>query len=295
MLHKVEKIALFGNCYQAKKSRYVEQVLRTLLTLGVEFTLEHDFAAFLKTIIVDERLRKSLDNTFVVPNVDADIALSIGGDGTFLNTASLVGHNNIPILGINTGHLGFLADVNPDQISASLQELVNRNIVIEERSVLKAECDGVNLDIYPCALNEVAILKHAQASLIHVKTSVNGEFLGKYTADGVIISTPTGSTGYSLACGGPVLVPESRCLAVTAVAPHSIALRPIIVRDDVTIELEIYSRTGDYLLAVDGRNARLPITQKVRIHRADYTVKVVKVSHQHFFSTLQEKMKWGLQ
>lgn len=225
---------------------------------------------------------------------EADLVLSVGGDGTFLNAASQVGERQTPILGINTGHLGFLADVDPADIADCLQRVLAGEGVIQPRSVLQVTTEGENLQGYPYALNEVAILKHDNSSLIQIETFVNGHLLNAYLADGLIVATPTGSTGYSLSVGGPILSPDSDSFCLSAVAPHSLNVRPVILRDNVDIELRISSRTGHYLLALDGRSQSLSDTTSLRLCRAPYNVNVVKVQRKEFFDTLRAKMHWGI-
>ena len=274
------KFALFGNIYQTKKNQYVARILKKLEELGVQIWVEKDFADF-----IDHNLDAVLNNVEIfskdtLPQVD--VAISIGGDGTFLGTAALVGASGIPILGINTGRLGFLADISPENINTSLEALCKGDYVIENRS-----------DFYPFALNEVAVLKHDNSSLIEINTYVNDNFLTNYLADGLIVSTPTGSTGYSLSVGGPVLVPQSGTFCIAPIAPHSLAVRPVVVRDDVEIKMEVRSRTNNFLLACDGQSESLNHATIITAKCAPYTVKVIKIAHKHFFETLRDKMMWG--
>lgn len=230
----------------------------------------------------------------VVDDVNnADLVLSIGGDGTFLNAAAWVGRKGTPILGINSGHLGFLADVTPDSIDEDLPRVLQGDYVIQSRSLLEVLADGAPLTQHPIALNEVAILKHDNSSLIQIETYINTQLLNKYLADGLIVSTPTGSTGYSLSAGGPIATPDCGCFCISAVAPHSLNVRPVILRDDVEIDLHIHSRSGNYLLAIDGHSQSLPDSTTLKLRRADYSINVVKVQHREFFDTLRNKMHWG--
>lgn len=225
---------------------------------------------------------------------DAELVLSIGGDGTFLSAAASVGECEVPVLGINTGHLGFLADVSPEDVDDCLPRALKGDCVVQPRSVIEVSAVGSALEHYPFALNEVAILKHDNSSLIKIETRVNGKLLNAFMADGLIVSTPTGSTGYSLSVGGPILTPDSGCLCLSAVAPHSLSVRPVILRDDVEIDLHIHSRSTNYLLAIDGRSQSLPQTTTLHLRRAAHHVNVVKVQRREFFDTLRDKMHWGL-
>ena len=222
------------------------------------------------------------------------MVLSIGGDGTFLKAASRVGKKEIPILGINTGRLGFLADILPDQMEDAFDEIYQGNYLAEPRRVLKLTCNGHVLKGYPYGLNEIAVLKRDTSSMITIHAYINGEPLNVYQADGLVISTPTGSTGYSLSVGGPILVPQSGTISLTAVAPHSLNVRPIVIRDDWEITLDVESRSHNFLIAVDGRSETCREGTRLTIKRADYYVRIVKRCHHSFFNTLREKMMWGM-
>ena len=286
------KIALFGNVYQTQKNRYVEAIVRMLHKLKAEISVESAFAEFLTT-----RLGLSLAGCRTImpgtPLTDFALAISVGGDGTFLNTAARIGGCGVPILGINTGRLGFLADVSPDDIAPALRRLCDGDYIIEPHSVLAVEIDGNPFEERPFALNEVAVLKHDNSSLIEIDTTVNGELLNKYMADGLIVCTPTGSTGYSLSVGGPIIVPRSGTLCIAAVAPHSLATRPVVMCDDVEKNLRVRSRSGNFLLSADGHSRSLAEGCAISIKRAPHTVGVVKIKHQSYFETLREKMMWG--
>ena len=286
------KIALFGNVYQTQKNRYVEAIVRMLHKLEAEISVESAFAEFLTT-----RLGLSLAGCRTImpgtPLTDFALAISVGGDGTFLNTAARIGGCGVPILGINTGRLGFLADVSPDDIAPALRRLCDGDYIIEPHSVLAVEIDSNPFEERPFALNEVAVLKHDNSSLIEIETTVNGELLNKYMADGLIVCTPTGSTGYSLSVGGPIIVPRSGTLCIAAVAPHSLATRPVVMCDDVEINLRVRSRSGNFLLSADGHSRSLAEGCAISIKRAPHTVGVVKIKHQSYFETLREKMMWG--
>lgn len=285
------RFALFGNVYQTKKNQYVAAIIRKLQAMEVQICVEEEFGDFIQRELgVD----LSSCGRFCTCNQErADLAISIGGDGTFLGTAAKVGTLGIPILGINTGRLGFLADVSPDCIDSSLEALYAGDYIVEERKALAVEKDGVLSAFYPYALNEVVVLKHDNSSLIEIKTFVNDHYLTNYLADGLIISTPTGSTGYSLSVGGPILVPQSGTFCLSPIAPHSLSVRPVVIRDDVEIRLEVKSRSHNFLLSSDGKSESLPDTTVISVRRAPHTIKVIKINHKHFFETLRDKMMWG--
>ena len=221
-----------------------------------------------------------------------DVVMSVGGDGTFLKAASIVGGRNIPILGINTGRLGFLADILPEEMDVTIDEIYANHYKIEERAVLQLTTSNP-LSVHPFALNEVAILKHDSSSMISIKAYINHEHLNTYQADGLIVATPTGSTGYSLSVGGPVIAPQSKTMVITPVAPHSLNCRPLVVRDDWEITLEVESRSHNFLVSVDGRSESCNEQTRLRITRAPYSVKLVKRFDHLYFNTLRSKMMWG--
>ena len=217
----------------------------------------------------------------------------MGGDGTFLDVASRVGDKEIPIIGINTGRLGFLASFSPDHIEETMADIYGGNFGVEAHSVLNISCDELELKNYPFALNEIAILKHDISSMISIHTDINDEYLTTYQADGLIISTPTGSTAYSLSVGGPIIVPQSDTISLTPVAPHSLNMRPLVLCDNSEISLRVESRSHSFLISLDGRSQSYPDNIHLRIRKAPYSVKVVTRQGQSFFSTLRKKMMWG--
>ena len=284
------RFAIFGNTYQPKKSVSVQKLLACLTQRQADVCIEREFYDFITT---GQRL--PIDNVQVIEGRDfsADFVISMGGDGTFLRAASMVGGKQIPILGINTGRLGFLADVNAQEIERTIQALYEGDYTVDTRAVIQIETEGQPLQGYQCALNDVAILKRDNASMITIHTTINGDFLTTYQADGLILSTPTGSTAYSLSNGGPIIVPGTHVFSLTAVAPHSLNVRPIVVSEDSEIKLTIESRTHNFLVALDGRSEKLDDTTKLTLRKAPYRVKVIKRAGTKYFHTLREKMMWG--
>lgn len=285
------RFTLFGNTYQEHKSAHVTHLLEILRRKKAQICISNEFYDFLRN---HTKADLSGLEVFEGNNFSADMVLSIGGDGTFLKAASRVGKKEIPILGINTGRLGFLADVLPDQMEDAFDEIYQGNYLAEPRRVLKLTCNGHVLKGYPYGLNEIAVLKRDTSSMITIHAYINGEPLNVYQADGLVISTPTGSTGYSLSVGGPILVPQSGTISLTAVAPHSLNVRPIVIRDDWEITLDVESRSHNFLIAVDGRSETCREGTRLTIKRADYYVRIVKRCHHSFFNTLREKMMWGM-
>ena len=284
------KFALFGNTYQAKKSAHVIRLLSILKQYNAVVYINREFYHFL---VDEQKMDIQAAGVFEGNDFEADMVLSMGGDGTFLKAASYVGNKNIPILGINTGRLGFLADVSPEEMEDTFKDIYNHNYKVEDRSVLQVISNGQPLKGYPCGLNEIAVLKRDSSSMITIHTSINGAYLTTYQADGLVIATPTGSTAYSLSIGGPVIVPHSNTIAITPVAPHSLNVRPIVINDDWEITLDVESRSHNFLVAIDGRSETCREGTQLNIRKADYNIKVVKRPNHVFFHTLRDKMMWG--
>lgn len=225
--------------------------------------------------------------------LDADLAISIGGDGTFLYTAAVVKDSGIPILGINAGRLGFLADLSLQETNDAIKAIVENKFTIEQRSVIQVEMDSpIDLHV-PYALNEIAVLKHDNSSMIEIETIVNGCLLNNYQSDGLIIATPTGSTGYSLSVGGPIIEPQSNSFVISPVASHSLTTRPVIICDYAEIELRVNSRSHNYLIAIDGRSQSVSDKTIIRLKKAKHTIGVVKLNNKHFYDILRSKLMWG--
>lgn len=284
------RFALFGNLYQHHKSAAIKQLLTALRSRGAHICIDEEYYDFLRCselIDMDETV------TFAGSDFEADFAVSMGGDGTLLKTASRVGLKQTPIVGVNMGRLGFLADVGANDIEQTVEALYRGDYSVEDRSLIHVETNGEPLEGCPSALNDVAILKRDSASMISIRTHINGEYLTTYQADGLIVSTPTGSTAYSLSNGGPIIVPGTGVLVMTAVAPHSLNIRPMVIPDSAEITLEVESRSHSFLVAVDGRSAKCREGLRITLRRAPYNVKVVKRSGKQYFSTLRDKMMWG--
>ncbi len=291
MEHRRLRFALFGNVFQTKKSASIQKVLACLSKRGAEVLVDQEYYQFLTE---NQKLDVNAEKVFADGDFDADIVISMGGDGTFLKAASRVRQKMIPILGINMGRLGFLADISPNDIEKCLDAIYEEDYSIENRALIQVTTDGEPLEGYNCALNDVAILKRDTASMISIRASINGDYLTTYQADGLVISSPTGSTAYSLSNGGPIIVPGTKVFSMTAVAPHSMNIRPIVLADSSEITLTVESRSHNFLIAIDGRSEKCKEGTKLTLRRAPYDVKVVKRSDQRYFNTLREKMMWGV-
>lgn len=286
---QIKKVAIFGSV----RKHGFEKALRELFAVLNEKSVEIFLDAEVNGFVVGNSL-KDLPEFSLLKKEEyssLDLALSLGGDGTFLRTAYKVGEAGVPILGINLGNLGFLVDVPGDEIKAAINEIFSAGFTVEERSLLslkRSDEDGNSV-----ALNEIAVLKQDTSSMIRVHTVINGEYLCTYRADGLLISTPTGSTAYALSVGASIMMPENKSFMLSPVAPHSLNLRPVIIPDHWKIELEVESRTNHFLVSQDGRSSLCTNNVRLSIEKAPYSVKVAKRLNHTYFNTLREKLMWG--
>lgn len=291
MAANVLRFALFGKEFQAGKTVSIHRLIDSLKARGAEIYIERTFFQYITSAL---GMEVEVSGVFDNYNFDVDFVISIGGDGTFLRAASMVGSKGTPIIGVNTGRLGFLADIHPDEIDHAIAEIVDGHYAVEPHAVIMVEADGEIIEGSPFALNDIAVLKRDNAAMISVRTCINGEYLVTYQADGLIVSTPTGSTAYGLSNGGPIIVPDADILCLTPVAPHSLNVRPIVINDDSEITLEVESRSHNFLVAIDGRSEKLLESTRLTIRKAPYTINIVKRDSRSYFSTLREKMMWGV-
>lgn len=290
MTNKHLTFAIFGNSFQPRKSQSLMRVLDFLRSKGASIIFDRTFYDFLTA---EQNQELGEVGTFEGDDFNADYVISMGGDGTFLKAAVRVGIKSIPLIGINMGRLGFLADVLPGEVETALQAVLEGNYNIEEHTAIQISTNGGDFDGYHYALNDIAVLKRDIASMIGIHTSIDGSFLVNYQADGLIVSTPTGSTAYSLSNGGPIIVPQTRTLCLTPVAPHSLNIRPIVISDSSTVTLEVESRSHNYLVAVDGRSYTMHEGSTVTISKAPFVTRIVKPNGRRYFSSLRDKMMWG--
>ena len=289
MTARTLKFAIFGNTYQAKKSVAVENIIRCLNNYGAYISIDSEYYHFL---VEEYKIKLDVNRVFRDNDFDADFVISMGGDGTFLKAVSRVGDKSIPIIGVNMGRLGFLADVCPNDFRYCLETLYSGDYTVESRTLMEVVADADFLGS-KYALNDVAILKRDNASMISIPTSINGNYITTYEADGLIVSTPTGSTAYSLSNGGPIIVPGTKVFSLTAVAPHSLNVRPMVIADNSELTFQVECRSSHFLLAIDGRSETLPDGSSFSIRRAPFSVKIVKRPGKRYFDTLREKMMWG--
>ena len=284
------KFALFGKQFSGQHREALSGVLDNLQQHEAEVLIEAGFHKYLsESLGIDVSSYASFEGG----NVDADFAVSIGGDGTFLKVATLLGAKQTPIIGINTGRLGFLADVPVAEAGRSLDALFAGSYDLRQHVALEISTDGDTSLGNPYALNDIAVLKRDNASMISIHAEIDKEYLTTYQADGLIVSTPTGSTAYSLSNGGPIIVPQTGVLCLSPVAPHSLNIRPIVVSDDAEVVLKVESRSHNFLVAIDGRSVTLTEGMQITIRKAPFHVNVVRCYHRNYFSILREKLMWG--
>jgi len=283
------KVGIFGSDYQTDKQIQIKRVFEQLQKLDMEIQVEKNFYRYLSTQLNYEPAVSALIEK---KDFQVDIAISIGGDGTFLRTAALIGSKAIPILGINTGRLGFLADVGPTEIEDTLNDIFKNHYRIEDRTLLRFKI-GLDTKIHSYALNEIAIQKRDTSSMIRINAFINEEYLTTYLGDGLIVATPTGSTAYSISVNGPIIVPQAKTIVLSPIAPHSLNVRPLIIPEDSRLSFEVESRNTNFLIAVDGSSQAFPTRTKFEIEKADFPIKIIKRYNNTFYKTLRDKLMWG--
>jgi NAD+ kinase len=286
------KVIIFGNKCKDRIAIYARQLVNSLLKRDVSIYFEKDFCRFL----VEKGIDMAFPHQLLCEGEDfeADMAFSIGGDGTFIKTSAKIGKKNIPIIGINAGRLGFLADIAGDEIEVAVKEILDGKYKIEDRTLLRLYTEEKLYKDFNYALNEIAVMKRDSSSMITIDAWANDVFINSYQADGLLISTSTGSTAYSMSVGGPIVVPQAPNFIITPIAPHSLNVRPIIIPDDWEIKLRVESRNNQFLIALDGRNNIFDSKTHLLIKKAGFTTKVVKRENNDFFDTLRSKLMWGM-
>jgi NAD+ kinase len=286
------KIVVYGNQFNKEASPYVGQLFNLLIEKGVQVSVNKTLFEFSKQFFI-------LDNKVAVKNKkalledDTDFLISVGGDGTILDTITTVRDSNVPILGINTGRLGFLANNTKDEIASSVNSLLNGDFKIDSRTLLTLKSNVNQFGEDNFALNEFTLHKKDSSMMMTVHVFIDGEFLNSYWADGVIVATPTGSTAYSLSCGGPLLSPGSDNFVITPIAPHNLNLRPLVVKDDVEILLKMEGRDKEFLTTLDSRSQTVKQDAVITLKKASFNVNLIQLKHQNFFSTIRNKLYWG--
>lgn len=286
-------IAVYARSTKDNLSKYLEEIHAYFQKENVELIVYEPFYRFLQA-----HTGINLEVGFFSNSEElikkAFYLICLGGDGTMLEAVSFVRKSGIPVLGVNTGRLGFLSPVNKDDLQSALQKLLREKFTLDKRELIQFEgCNNCFKELN-FALNEFTIHKKDTSSMIHIDTYVDDIFLNSYFADGLIVSTPTGSTAYSLSCGGPIMMPDSDNFIITPIAPHNLAVRPIVVSNNREVRFNVTGRSEDFKVALDSRSATVPVNTEIRIRKADFRVNLINLEGQHFFSTLRNKMMWGI-
>ncbi|MGB6034847.1 MAG: NAD kinase [Cryomorphaceae bacterium] len=286
------KIAIYGKPYQNELNNEIAGILDIIEKRGFEAVIYEKYERFLS----ERGHLKSHRKTFNRENVaieDYGCLVSIGGDGTLLDTVTLVRDSNVPIVGLNAGRLGFISSLSIDELAEVLTALEDGNFEVDKRSLIQVETKRGVFGNLNFGLNEVTLHKKDTASMIKIETYVNDEFLNTYWADGLIVSSPTGSTAYSLSCGGPIIVPGSENFVITPIAPHNLNVRPVVVSNNVTLKLSADGRSENFLLAIDSRPETIYPNEEIKISKAPFTISLLKPKGHTFLTTMRNKLAWG--
>ncbi len=288
------KLAVFGRFNNKYTLTSVDTLLNYVAQKDVEVLIESEFSELIKSVSTKREFYNTFE-TFETLDESFDLLVSIGGDGTILRAITFVMELDIPIVGINTGRLGFLATIQVEDIENAVQNIIDGKYKISERSLLSIETSPENKDIVELnfALNEIAVSRKNTTSMITVETLLDGQYLTSYWSDGLIVSTPTGSTGYSLSCGGPVITPGANSFVLTPIAPHNLSARPLIIPDSTEIQLTVSGREEQHLVSLDSRIATLDNGTIIKIKKADFKIKMIDLLDESFLKTLRKKMLWG--
>lgn len=287
------RIAVHGKDFKRESAPLIARIFDILNGGNTEVHVSSKFASFLK----HTSFRKYSFEIYHPGESDFkqyDFFLSIGGDGTLLESVSHIGKAEVPVLGVNTGRLGFLATISKDTVEEALRHVLAGAYTLDKRTTIKLEADRDIFGKLSFALNDFTLVKKDSSSMITIHTYIDGEFLNTYWADGIIVATPTGSTGYSLSCGGPLIFPRSENFVITPVSPHTLTVRPIVVGDHSEIAFHVEGRTKKFLVSLDSRFATVDHTVKLKVLKGDFSVNLIQLEGQHYFKTLRQKLNWGL-
>ena len=285
------KVAIYGLKASEDQKEFFVELFAELERKNIQYTVEAAFRDILESEL-SISLPSEVFSCYEDLQESIDMFFTFGGDGTILSVATIIQDKNIPVVGVNTGRLGFLATLNMEYLFESLDNILNGEYTISSRSLIEVQTEDAEIE-FPFALNEITVTRRETTSMITVDAFVNGEFLNSYWADGLIVSTPTGSTGYSLSCGGPIVHPGTDTFIVTAIAPHNLNVRPYMIADDSVLDLKINSRVGEYFLSLDARNKPLSTDVKLRLKKANFNIRIVEPHDKTYLMTLRDKMFWG--
>lgn len=287
------KIAVYGREFSNTTLPFVQQVFDCLRKFDIELYVYEKFARFISGRIYYPKKLYEFKSYYEIKGV-TEVMLSLGGDGTMLDTVTLIRDSGIPIIGINFGRLGFLASINKGDIQSAIESLVNREYTIDSRNLLKVDSDEKIFGDENFALNDLTVHRRDNSAMMIIHAYLNGEFLNSYWADGIIVATPTGSTAYSLSCGGPIIFPRSGNFVITPISPHNLNVRPVVISDSNTLSFELEGRSAKYLLSLDSRTEVIDCSLKFSVCRSDFQINLVRLNNESYLSTLRNKMLWGI-
>jgi NAD+ kinase len=286
-------VALYNRNFEESDIRLLQHAIGLLEANNLQMVFYKGFYERIQPHINLKQTPRIFTSKLDLP-VNTDMLFSLGGDGTLLDTISFVGNSNIPLIGINLGRLGFLAAIPEEEIEAAILSLVRGSYTLEKRSLIHLDSSIPLFDGAPYALNEFTIHRKDSSSMIKIHTYLNGEFLNTYWADGLVVATPTGSTGYSLSCGGPVVFPQTSSFIITPVAPHNLNTRPVVVPDDNVISFEVEGRTEQFLCTLDSRTEIITSTVQLAVKKENFTISLVRPDEHNFLKTIRQKLYWGM-
>lgn len=288
------KVAIYSRGIDKSQEQHCSQLLQELRVHKSELLIWEPLARALRESNLLYGLQFETFNSHEALDVSFDCLISMGGDGTMLDTATLIRDKSIPLLGINFGRLGFLATIGRDEMHNAVESLVSRTYHIDQRTLLHVDADVPIFSDSPFGMNELVVHKSESSSMLKIHCYINGEFLNTYWCDGIIVSTPTGSTGYNLSCNGPILFPDSACFAITPIAPHHLNVRPIVVPDSDIISFEVETRSDKFICSVDARREVLDVKTQVAVRKEDFTIGLMRLNENTFLETLRTKLTWGV-
>jgi len=287
------KVFVFGRKINPDQVSTIQRFLEKLAEENADVHLYEPYISELRNHQLLDKDYPTISSTQELRSLMPDFAITLGGDGTILTAATVIKDTGIPVIGLNLGRLGFLASIEQKYIDQAFELLAQGEYHLESRTLLRLSSNLPLFDDIPFALNDFTLLKRDNSSMIIIHTYLNGEFLNSYWADGLIVSTPTGSTGYSLSCGGPIVFPDSRSMVITPVAPHNLNVRPIIIPDDSKITFKVEGRTENYLCTLDSRSELITDQYQLEINKCDFTINLVKLEGMSFARTMRNKLLWG--